>query len=146
MSRHDPEPAVDERTTLEQFLDYQRATLLLKTEWLDRQQLNQRLPTSELTLAGLLKHLALVEDDWFQVRFCGRAGLEPWASAPWEEDRDWEFHTASDDDPATLRALYREACDRSRQAAEGVELDALSVERNRDGHHLEPALGVDPSN
>lgn len=111
MSRLDPEPAVDERTTLEQFLDYQRATLLFKTEGLGRQQLNEHLPTSELTLAGLLKHLALVEDDWFQVRFCGRAELEPWASAPWEEDRDWEFHTASHDNPDALRMLYREACE-----------------------------------
>ncbi len=44
----------------------------MKAEALDRQQLNKRMPTSELTLAGLPKHLALVEDDWIQVRFCGR--------------------------------------------------------------------------
>ncbi|WP_026819039.1 DinB family protein [Arthrobacter castelli] len=134
MSRHDPQPAVDERTTLQQFLDYQRETLLIKTEGLDRQQLNQQLPTSDLTLAGLLKHLAHVEDDWFHVKFLGRAELEPWASAPWDEDRDWEFHTASDDEPDTLRVLYRYACDRSRQAVDDVELDTLSAGRDRDGH------------
>ncbi len=64
MDRLHPPLSADERATLEGFLDHQRATLLMKAEGLDRAQLNQRLPTSELTLAGLLKHLALVEDDW----------------------------------------------------------------------------------
>ena len=91
MQRRDPQPAAAERTTIEQFLDYQRATLLQKTEGLDASQMNRRLPTSALTLSGLLKHLALVEDDWIQVRFLGLPELEPWASAPWDEDRDWGF-------------------------------------------------------
>ncbi len=133
MSRPHPPPAADERTTLEAFLNHQRATLLMKAEGLDRQQLNQRLPTSELTLAGLLKHLALVEDDWIQVRFCGRPELEPWASAPWEQDRDWEFHTAEHDDPDALRALYQDASARSRSAIATTDLDTLSVGRDRQG-------------
>ncbi|HEY9499095.1 MAG TPA: DUF664 domain-containing protein, partial [Terrimesophilobacter sp.] len=54
MERIDPDFAADERTTLAQFLDYQRDTLLLKTEGLDAAQLSTRIPTSELTLAGLL--------------------------------------------------------------------------------------------
>ena len=100
MDRQAPHPVADERTMLDQFLDYQRATLLLKTAGLNQEQLNRRLSTSALTLGGLLKHLALVEDDWIHVRFCGRSELEPWASAPWDQDRDWEFHTAERDDPA----------------------------------------------
>lgn len=84
MDRVDPQVAVGERTTLEQFLDYQRATLLHKTSGLSQVQMNQRLPTSTLSLAGLLTHLALVEDDWIHVRFLGRPELEPWASAPWD--------------------------------------------------------------
>lgn len=118
---------------MDSFLDYQRATLLMKADGLDRQQLNQRLPTSELTLAGLLKHLALVEDDWIQVRFLGLPELEPWASAPWEQDRDWDFHTAADDDPDELRDLYRGACARSRSAIAGTDLSELSIGRDRDG-------------
>ena len=90
MDRVDPETASGERTTLEQFLDYQRATLLHKTTGLSHAQMNYQLPTSALSLAGLLKHLALVEDDWIQVRFFGRPEFEPWASAPWDENRDWE--------------------------------------------------------
>lgn len=133
MERRDPHPAADERNTLEQFLDYQRATLLLKTDGLGVGEMIRRLPTSALTLAGLLKHLALVEDDWIQVRFLGRPELEPWASAPWDEDRDWEFHTAEHDDPDELRGLYRAACDRSRRAVAESDLGALSVGADREG-------------
>ena len=97
--------------------------------------MNQRLATSALSLSGLLKHLALVEDDWIQVRFLGRPELEPWASAPWDEDRDWEFHTAEQDDPDELRALYSAACRRSRDGAAASALDDLSVAVSREGQH-----------
>ena len=43
-----------------------------------------------------------------------RPAAEPWASAPFDDDRDWEFHTALDDDPADLIATYVETCERSR--------------------------------
>ena len=135
MDRVDPQVAVGERATLEQFLDYQRATLLQKASGLSQVQMNQRLATSALSLSGLLKHLALVEDDWIQVRFLGRPELEPWASAPWDEDRDWEFHTAEQDDPDELRALYSAACRRSRDGAAASALDDLSVAVSRAGQH-----------
>jgi uncharacterized damage-inducible protein DinB len=135
MDRIDPDLAADERTTLTQFLDFQRDTLLLKTEGLDATQLSTRIPTSELTLGGLLKHLALVEDDWMQVRFLGLPEAEPWASAPWDDDRDWEFHSAADDDPDALRNLYRGACERSRAATASASLDDLSRAPGRDGRH-----------
>lgn len=133
MTSERPPTAADERTTLDAFLDTQRATLLRKAEGLGAHQLRQPLPTSELTLAGLLKHLALVEDDWVQVRFLGLPEREPWAGAPWEKDRDWDFHSALQDDPEDLRALYRQACGRSRSALAGTDLGALSVGRDRDG-------------
>ena len=135
MTRLDPAPATDEHTALNQFLDYQRATLLLKTEGLDRAGLNTALPPSTLTLAGLLKHLAYVEDRWIQSRFLGRSDdeLQPWGSAPWHEDRDWEFSSAALDDPDELRELYRAACERTRQTTAERSLDDLVVTPGRDG-------------
>ena len=130
MTRTDPNVAAGERTTLDQFLDYHRATLLDKTDGLTAEQLRQRLPTSALTLGGLLKHLALVEDDWIQVDFLGRPPVEPWASAPWDDDRDWEFHSAADDEPDVLRELYEAACQRSRVGVAGHDLDELSAGRS----------------
>ena len=131
MTRVDPDVAADERTTLDQFLDHHRATLLDKTAGLTAEQLRRRLPTSELSLGGLLKHLAFVEDDWIQVDFLGRPQVEPWASAPWDDDRDWEFHSAADDEPEALRALYEAACARSRRGVAGHGLDELSAGRSR---------------
>jgi uncharacterized damage-inducible protein DinB len=135
MKRIYPHLAADELTTLSGFLDYQRATLLHKCDGLTAEQLRLRLPTSTLTLAGLLKHLALVEDVWIQVRFLGLPEREPWAGTPWDENRDWEFHTAVHDDPDELRDLYMAACDRSRLALAGHDLDALAAGTNHEGQH-----------
>ncbi len=133
MERHDPDPTGNERAILEQFLDYHRVTLLHKAEGLTADQLRQPLPTSSLTLAGLLKHLANVEDHWIQVRFLGNPQPDPWASAPWEDDPDWDLHSAVHDDPDALRALYRAACERTRQSLATANLDDLSVGVNHDG-------------
>ncbi len=62
--RQDPDPTAGERDALAQYLDYQRATILLKAEGLTKDQLARQIPTSDLTLAGILYHLALVEESW----------------------------------------------------------------------------------
>lgn len=116
MERTDPVPDGDELTLLNQYLDYHRATLLAKCEGLTKEQLGQRVPPSTLTLAGLLKHMALVEGSWFWERIAGNTLPEPFAGVDWDADPDWEFRTAVDDDPAELVRMYTEACDRSRAA------------------------------
>jgi uncharacterized damage-inducible protein DinB len=136
MERIDPDPAGDELTLLTQYLDYHRATLVQKATGLDRRQMAATVGASELTLAGLVKHLALVEDTWFTRRLLGDDPLgEPWASAPWDDDPDWEFHSAVDDEPAELLGLYATACERSRAATATVArsrgLDALSARAPR---------------
>jgi uncharacterized damage-inducible protein DinB len=131
MERIDPHLQADEQTTLMQFLDYHRATFLGKIEGLSHAQMNVALAPSDLTLAGLTKHLALVEDSWFQERFIG-VEVEPWASAPFDEDRDWEMHSASHDSPDDLVALYRAAIARSQATLSTVEsLDVLSAVNDR---------------
>ena len=64
-----------------------------------------------MTLGGLVKHLALVEDDWFSVVLMGNEDAEPWAPVDWDADPDWEWRTAADDTPEELRALFDEAVD-----------------------------------
>jgi uncharacterized damage-inducible protein DinB len=130
MERTDPDIGGDELTQITQYLDYHRDTLVMKVEDLTRDQLAVRLPPSTLTLAGLVKHLAHVEDSWFQRTMLGRPKPEPWASAPFDEDADWDLHSAVDDDPRDLLDLYAAACGRSRAVvAEVGDLDALSVGR-----------------
>ncbi|CAN5914671.1 hypothetical protein BH23ACT10_BH23ACT10_40470 [soil metagenome] len=132
MSTRDPDSVGDERTQLTQFLDFQRATLLRKVEGLDRDQLAVTTAASDLTLAGLLKHMTLVEDHWFSVILHGVEPAAPWRDVDWEADPDWEFRTAVDDDPADLVAHYEQTCARSRDAVAAVEsLDDLSAGQSR---------------
>ena len=133
MPRVDPPLRGDETTLLSGFLDLQRATMLRKVAGLDKRQLGHAaVPTSSLTLAGLIKHLALVEDSWLQEVFLGRELPEPWAGAPFDEDPDWEFHTAPDDEPSELIGLYLAAAGRSRSVvAAASSLEVLSVKPSR---------------
>lgn len=119
-----------ELESLTAFLDSQRATMVRKVEGLSRDELSRPgAPPSALTLAGLVKHLALVEDSWFQEVFLGRPLPEPWTGAPLDEDDDWDFHSAPEHDPADLVALYAAAVRRSRDVVAAADsLDALSVE------------------
>ena len=54
-------------------LDRLRWTFAWKADGLDRKGLTTRIGVSELTLGGLLKHLAVVEDVQFSWRFRGEA-------------------------------------------------------------------------
>jgi uncharacterized damage-inducible protein DinB len=135
--RIDPQPEGSELTLLEEYLDFQRETVLAQTEGLASAQTAQRNPPSALTLGGLLYHLALVEESWLEVRFSGLPEREPWGGVDWEADPDWEFRTAEGVDPEQLRERYKEACERSRSvvaAASGPE--QLSVRTLRDGRHF----------
>ena len=135
--RVDPDPTGSESLLLEQYLDYQRETILLKTEGLTGEQLALTRAPSGLTLAGLLYHLALVEETWMEVRFAGLPDREPWAGVDWDADRDWEFHAACDLEPGELRRRYRQACGRSQQiVAAATGLHQLSVRPLRDGRHF----------
>jgi uncharacterized damage-inducible protein DinB len=134
VARTDPDLVGDELTLLSQFLEFHRATLVDKVSGLSAEQLATRaVPSSAITLGGMLKHLALVEDDWFQVRLLGRPDPEPWASAPFDDDRDWDWHSAADDTPEELLDLYASACARSRSAVAEVDgdLERLSVKVDR---------------
>jgi uncharacterized damage-inducible protein DinB len=123
-----PEPPYDsaEAATLLGFLDYQRTTLERKCRGLSDQQLRLTLPPSPITLGGLLKHLACVEDSWFTETVGGQPLPEPWASVDFEADPQWDWRTAAADTGDALRALWAERVGRSRgivqaQLSEGEE-------------------------
>jgi uncharacterized damage-inducible protein DinB len=113
-----PEPPLegDEAATVIGFLDYQRATLLWKTSRLGDEQLRIARPPSPITLGGLLKHLAYVEDYWFTEVVAERPVPEPWVGAPLEDDPDWDWHSAAADSGAALLAQWSASVERSRAA------------------------------
>ena len=98
-------------------LDRLRTTFRWKTDDLDAKGLQTRLPSSTLTLGGLLKHLAAMEDYQFTTKLRGDPIGAPWEDNGWDGDNDWEFNSAADDSPEELYALYDGAVERSRQLA-----------------------------
>jgi len=77
--------------------------------------------------------MTLVEDIWFADAIGGRE-LEPWASAPWEEDHDWEMTTAPGRSVDELFEDYDASLERSREVLASVaSLDQLSRKKRRMG-------------
>ncbi|MGW4474876.1 DinB family protein [Nonomuraea sp. NPDC004354] len=111
-----PEPLLtgDETATLLGFLDYQRATLAWKCSGLDSAGLSATVGASSMTLGGLLKHLAYVEDVWCSRWLHGRDRQPPWDTVDWTAAPDWDWHSAADDTPEQLHALWQDAVARSR--------------------------------
>ncbi|MGO9784378.1 MAG: DUF664 domain-containing protein [Streptosporangiaceae bacterium] len=72
-SRADEPLTGDERATLEGLLDWHRATLLWKCSGLTGEQLARRaVPPSNLSLLGLIRHVADAERAWFRRRAGGQ--------------------------------------------------------------------------
>src|SRR5437870_11309243 len=80
--RTEPPYVLSEREMLERWLEFHRATLVLKCEGLDDAGRKARpVPTSKLSLHGLVRHMAEVERSWFR-----RALLrEPEAPTIWRD-------------------------------------------------------------
>ncbi|MFE5095018.1 DinB family protein [Streptomyces sp. NPDC056638] len=110
----EPPVAGDETATLLGSLERQRATLAWKCAGLDAAGLGATVGASSITLGGLLKHLALVEDDYFSGRLFGREPEAPWDTVDWDADPDWEWRSAAEDTPEQLHALWQDAVARSR--------------------------------
>jgi uncharacterized damage-inducible protein DinB len=129
--------AADERSTLMGFLDRHRDTLRMKASGLDAEQLDIALPPSSMTLGGMLKHLAYVEDWWFTQGFAGRPANAPFDDVDWEADEDWDWHSASGAPPEELFALFDRFVEASDQVITAAEsLDDVAARRARNGEPL----------
>jgi uncharacterized damage-inducible protein DinB len=112
--RPEPPIAADESATLLGFLEYQRATFAWKCAGLDAAGLQAKVAASSMTLGGMLKHLALVEDWWFSRCLYQRDPQSPWDKVDWEADPDWDWRSAAGDAPGQLHGLWQDAVARSR--------------------------------
>ena len=120
-------------------LDRLRTTFRWKADALDAAGLQARTATSSLTLGGLLKHLAAVEDYYFTAKMRGEPMGAPWDSTGWDGSNDWEFQSAADDTPDELYALWDGAVERSRTRLDAAladgGLDQLVHASRSDGRH-----------
>ena len=117
---------VDERASLDSWLDFHRDTLLMKCAGLTPEQLCTRsCEPSTLSLLGLLRHMTEVET-WFH-QFDGEPTPDVYCS---DEFPDGEFDNV---DPAHADedlARYRASVVRARAAVAGLDLDLLESPEN----------------
>lgn len=95
-------------------LDRLRATFRWKADGLDAAGLAHRIPSSSLSLGGLLQHLARVEDEKVTDWLYDAPVSEPWRSVDWKAEPHWEFESAATATPAALYELYDTTVRRAR--------------------------------
>ena len=128
--RTEPSFTLDEREMLESWLEYHRVTLLIKCEGLDGDARKARpVPTSKLSLHGLVRHMAEVERGWFRRVLLGQADAGPIWSDPNREDS--ELVPLDDADWGTDLARWQVECQASRAAAASRQLDDVGTRRGR---------------
>ncbi|AXE25415.1 Mini-circle protein [Streptomyces globosus] len=129
-SRTEPPTRAGEREMLEGWLDYHRATLAWKCEGLAEEDLRRApLPPSELSLMGLVRHMAEVERYWFREIMLGEDLPDRYVT---REDRDGDFHFTAEDTWADAERVWRTEVEEARKAAAGRSLDLAS---KADSHH-----------
>jgi Protein of unknown function (DUF664) len=121
----------EERDVVNWLLDYQRYVLLRKVAGITEQQARMTTAASDLTLLGLVRHLAGVEQYWLGSVFLGLDESMPWDDP---DDLDADFHPGDDDTLADALVLLRAEMNRSRQLASTTPLGALSVGRRENQH------------
>ncbi|MFH0178455.1 DinB family protein [Streptomyces cacaoi] len=127
--RTGPAQNADERAMLEGRLDYHRQTLAWKCEGLTDDQLRTAsVPPSELSLLGLVRHMAEVERSWFRKVLVGD-GVGPLYRG--DEDRDGAFRLTERDTWAEAFGTWQGEIEVARQYAAGFSLAELSRGRSR---------------
>ncbi|WP_141576037.1 DinB family protein [Actinomadura sp. WMMA1423] len=121
--------AEDERASLEAYLDFHRATLLLKCGGLTGEQLASRpLPSTNLTLLGLVRHLAENERWWFRRNFDGQSALGDLYCSEEHPDGDFDLGTAAGAEEDF--AVHSREVELARQATKGRSLEEEFPGRN----------------
>jgi hypothetical protein len=111
----------DERAMLEGWLDYHRQTLLMKAAGLTAEQLKRAsAEPSNLTLLGLIRHMAEVERSWFRRRAAGQDVGRLYCS---DDNVDGDFDDVADADAEADHATFLAEVDLAREAAAGLSLE-----------------------
>ncbi|MEV7188131.1 DinB family protein [Kitasatospora sp. NPDC093102] len=126
-----PSTNADEPTTLLAFLDYLRAAVIAKLDGISDEDARRPGVASGTSLLWLVRHLAVVEDNWFTWAYRG-AGEEPGES----DEVPLDGATVAGE-----LAAYREAVERSDAvAAAAPDLDRPGVRSLRPDDAEGPSL------
>jgi uncharacterized damage-inducible protein DinB len=129
VDRREPARQSGERQALEEWLDFQRDTLLWKCSGLTADQLKERaVAPSRLSLLGLVRHMTEVERWWFRMH-AGQQDLE-FPYDPKSEGAD--FEDLDEADAAANLAAYRDEIDAAK--AEVADRSLEDVVPSRGDH------------
>jgi len=130
--RDDPAQTLDERGTLNAFLEFHRLTFSRKLEGLTLEQLRIRAAPSTMSLLGLVRHLADVERGWWRG---GVAGETVWPNYYSPEDPDGDFDNVDDVDTEDAVSALADLAEQQERARAIVAAHSLedTFEHRRQG-------------
>lgn len=126
VERTEADRIAGEQTSLQQWLDFHRATLLAKCSGLTAAQLKTRaVPPSALSLLGLVRHMTEVERWWFRMHVGGED-----LAFPYDPDSTGlDFDDIEEADAAANLAAYWQEVDAADAACTGKDLDLVLPSR-----------------
>jgi uncharacterized damage-inducible protein DinB len=131
IERVEPASGLEERSMLEAWLEYHRATLAVKCDGLSPEQLKERsVPPAKLSLLGLVRHMADVERNWFR-RVLGGKEAPGLFWTPENEDGDFDDVDTADVHEA-FAAWAAEIENARTVAAAAADLDVTGKRRGAD--------------
>jgi Protein of unknown function (DUF664) len=138
VERVEPQASADESTTLAEFLDYYRATMLIKAEGLtDDQARTPATPPSTLNLMGLVRHMADVERNWYRRVFSGESRETTPPIFYTDDDTELDMRPPPGATLADAVAALEAEIEIARQIASDVPLDqSAAVERHGERPNL----------
>ena len=125
VERRFPPRLDDERTSLQAWLDFHRATLLAKCSGLTHEQLATRsCPPSQLSLLGLVRHMAEVEAWWFRSNLTGVPAHGFFGS---EDNPDADFDDLEQMSAEEVFEIYARECAAADEVAAGLPLETRFI-------------------
>jgi uncharacterized damage-inducible protein DinB len=126
---HDEDPRMNdtpsrgERAVLEEYLEHYRSTLALKCDDLTPTQLGTRsVPPSSMSLLGMVRHMARVEQSWFRRMIEAEPDLPRLFQ---DEDGGFSFGEVTQDLVDESFALWRREVDHAREVFARTDLHAV---------------------
>ena len=116
-----PGRATDERSALQEWLDFHRQTLLWKCAGLTHEQLSIRsVEPSSLSLLGLVRHMAEVEAWWFRSNL---TGVHAHGFYGPDDNLEGDFEDLDAHPAEEVFARFADECRLADAAAEGLALE-----------------------
>ncbi|GAA3581911.1 DinB family protein [Nonomuraea rosea] len=129
-----PPPLIgDELTVLNNWLEWHRGTLAVKCAGLSEAQLRERsAPPSNLSLLGLVRHMAHVERSWFRRVLNGEDIPKLWDK---DRDNDADFKETGTASAEEAFATWQDEIARARAISAAKPLDAVGDRNGQDCSH-----------